>query len=76
MLGDTNSGVVNRAVDKGCTIDDLIFDEQAWSSQSAFLSHVSRVSFDLLKLRKITSAERSKLMVAARASGLGAPAPN
>lgn len=76
MLGNTNSGVVNRVVDKGCTIDDLIFDEQAWSSQSAFLAHVSKVSFDLLKLRKITAAERSKLMAAAQSSGVGVPAPN
>jgi predicted extracellular nuclease len=71
MLGNTNSGVVNRVMDKGCTIDDLIFDEQAWSSQSAFLAHVSKVSFDLLKVRKITAAERSMLMAAAQASGVG-----
>ena len=74
MLGNTNSGVVNRVIDKGCTIDDLIFDEQAWSSQSAFLAHVSKVSFDLLKQKKITSAERSMLMVAAQASGVGVAA--
>lgn len=71
VLGGANSGVVNRVIDKGCTIDDLILDEQAWSSQSAFLSHVSKVSFDLLKVRKITSVERSKLMTAAQASGIG-----
>ena len=75
LLGNTNSGVVNRVIDKGCTIDDLIFDEQAWNSQTAFLAHVSKVSFDLLKQRKITSAERSKLMVAAQASGVGVAAP-
>ena len=75
QLGGTDSGVANRVVDKGCTIDDLILDEQAWSSQAAFLAHVSKVSFDLLKVRKITAAERSKLMVAAQASGIGtAPA--
>lgn len=71
VLGSAISGVTNRVIDKGCTIDDLIFDEKAWSSQSAFLSHVSKVSFDLLKVRKITSVERSKLMAAAQASGIG-----
>lgn len=76
MLGNTNSGVVNRVIEKGCTIDDLIFDEQVWSSQSAFLSHVSKVSFDLLSKKKITAAERSKLMVAAQASGVGVTVPN
>ncbi len=72
VLGNASSGVVNRVIDKGCTIDDLILDEQAWISQNAFLSHVSKVSFDLLKQRKITAAERSKLMAAAQASGVGA----
>ena len=74
MLGTVNSGVVNRVMDKGCTIDDLILDEQAWSSQSAFLAHVSKVSFDLLGKKKITAVERSKLMAAAQASGVGVAA--
>jgi predicted extracellular nuclease len=75
LMGNTNSGVANRVMDKGCTIDDLIGDEQAWSSQPAFLAHVSKVSFDLLKVRKITAAERSKLMTAAQMSGIGLAAP-
>lgn len=73
VFGSTNSGVANRVVDKGCSIDDLILDEQAWSSQAAFLAHVSKVSFDLLAQRKITAAERSKLMVAAQGSRIGVP---
>jgi len=71
MFGTYDSGVTNRAVSGACTIDDLISDEQPWGSQQAFLSHASQVSFDLLKQRKITSLERSKLMVAASASGVG-----
>ncbi len=73
LFGSTSTGVTNRVVDKGCTIDDLILDEQSWTSQAAFLAHVSKVSFDLLRQRMITAAERSRLMVAARASGVGAP---
>lgn len=76
VLGSQASGVVNRVVDKGCTIDDLIDDEQAWSSRSAFLLHVSKVTADLLRQRKISAAERSRLMLAAMASGIGlAPTP-
>jgi uncharacterized protein len=75
VFGDSSSGVVNRVVDKGCTIDDLIGDELPWSSQSAFLLHVSKVSVDLLQKRKISAAERSKLMAAAIASGIGRPTP-
>ncbi|MCU7375552.1 5'-nucleotidase C-terminal domain-containing protein [Paucibacter sp. O1-1] len=71
LLGSVDSGVSNRAVDGQCTIDDLIADEQAWGSQAAFLNHASKISFDLLKQRRITAAERSRLMVAAQSSGIG-----
>lgn len=71
-FGTYNSGVTNRAVAGTCTIDDQILDdEQQWGSQSSFLSHVSTVTFNLLKAGKITAAERVKLMAAAQASGIG-----
>jgi len=71
-FGSTDSGVANRAVSGVCTIDDLILDdEQQWGSQSAFLAHVSKVGFDLLKQGKINALERSKLMSAAQLSGIG-----
>lgn len=71
VFGDYDSGVANRAVQGSCTIDDLIADEQAWGNQSAFLLHASRISIDLLRQRKITAAERSRLMAAALQSGVG-----
>ena len=70
-FGAFDSGVSNRAVTGACTIDDLIRDEQPWGNQPAFLAHASQVSFDLLKQRKITAAERSRLMSAALQSGVG-----
>ncbi|GAB2883019.1 bifunctional metallophosphatase/5'-nucleotidase [Uliginosibacterium flavum] len=70
-FGAYNTGVSNRAVVLNCTIDDQIGDEQAWGNQASFLAHVSKVSFDLLKQGKISAAERSKLMIAAQASGVG-----
>ena len=63
--------VANRAVDGVCTIDDLIKDEQPWGSQQGFLTHASKVSFDLFKQRKITAVERSRLMAGALKSGVG-----
>lgn len=66
------TGVDNRVQGADCkTLDDAFDDEAAWGSQAAFLSHVSNVSFDLLKARKITSAERVRLLSAAKASGVG-----
>ena len=73
VFGATSSGVVNRVVDKGCTVDDLIADEQTWGSQSAFLLHVSKITVNLLRQRKISAAERSQLMAAAISSGIGLP---
>ena len=71
-FGTYNAGVTNRAVAGTCTIDDQILDdEQQWGSQASFLSHVSTVSFNLLKAGKITATERAKLMAAAQASGIG-----
>lgn len=71
-FGSYDSGVSNRAVAGACTIDDQILDdEQQWGSQAAFLSHVSKISFDLLKAGKINPVERVKLMSAAQSSGIG-----
>ena len=72
LIGSTDSGVPNRVVDLACNnIDGLILDEQQWGSQAAFLSHVSKISFDLLKQAKISAAERAKLMSAAQTSAIG-----
>ena len=66
------TGVDNRVLGADCkTLDDAFDDESAWGSQAAFLSHVSKVSFELLKNRKISSAERVRLLSAAKASGVG-----
>ena len=35
-MGSLVTSVPNRVVDGACTLDDLISDEQAWGSQSAF----------------------------------------
>jgi hypothetical protein len=64
VFGSYDTEVANRAVDGICTIDDLIKDEQPWGSQQAFLTHASKVSFDLFKQRKITAVERNRLMAA------------
>lgn len=64
--------VANRVISSDCkTLDDAFNDEAPWGSQAAFLSHVSKVSFDLLKTRKLSSVERARLLSAAKASGVG-----
>jgi 5'-nucleotidase len=71
VFGSYDSGVPNRVVQGSCTIDDLFADEQAWGNQNAFLLHASKVSIGLLQKRKISAAERSRLMAAALQSGVG-----
>lgn len=67
-----NTGVANRVVSTDCkTLDDAFSDEAPWGNQADFLSHVASVSFELLKDRKITSVERTRLLSAAKASNVG-----
>lgn len=71
-LGSLATTVPNRVLSADCqTVDDAIGDEQPWGSQAAFLTHVSKVSFDLFKAGKLSAAERSRLLSAAQASGVG-----
>lgn len=71
VFGSYDTEVANHAIDGICTIEDLIKDEQPWSSQQAFLAHASKVSFNLFKQRKITAVERNKIMAGALQSGVG-----
>ena len=71
-FGDFASAVPNRVVSASCaTLDDAFADEQPWGSQAAFLSHVSSVSLGLQKAGQLSSAERTRLLTAAQASGVG-----
>lgn len=71
-LGAYATSIPNRFVSASCTtLDDLIADEQAWGSQAAFTTHVSRVSFDMQKAGQISAVERGRLLTAAVASGVG-----
>ena len=71
-FGAYDTGLGNRVVGADCaTLDDAFADEQPWANQAAFVSHVSRVSFDLQKAGKLSAVERVKLLSAAQASGVG-----
>jgi 5'-nucleotidase len=53
-------------------VDERIADEQAWGSQAAFLAHVSSVTMALQREGALSALERARLLVAARASNIGA----
>ncbi|PFG41150.1 hypothetical protein ATJ97_3698 [Georgenia soli] len=72
VLGDVDSGVANvPADDLGCTIDDLILDEQQWDDHGEFVEHVTAVTTELRVAGVITGQERGALTAAAARSSVG-----
>ncbi|GGS60204.1 ThuA domain-containing protein [Actinokineospora fastidiosa] len=72
-LRDSDTGLPNKDVGHGCTINDLIDDESAWDSHGAFVSHVTEVANLLKKDGVITGREHGALTKAAAKSGIGKP---
>ncbi|ROT29456.1 DUF1080 domain-containing protein [Micromonospora sp. HM5-17] len=70
-LGTLNSRVTNRTVEPGCTINNVIRDEQDWPSHSAFVQHVKEVAEHLHHLGAINHQEHATLVRVAQESGVG-----
>ncbi len=70
-LSDQDSGVANKQVGGGCTINDLIDDESAYPDHGAFVRYVTTIADQLQKDGTITSRENSALVRAASASDVG-----
>ncbi|WP_198664516.1 LamG domain-containing protein, partial [Jiangella endophytica] len=75
IVGGIDSGVANRTVSSGTTINDLILDEQPWSSRGAFLRHVTEVTRQLQADGVITGREASGIQRAAAQSDVGKAGP-
>ncbi|TDD42506.1 hypothetical protein E1286_30500 [Nonomuraea terrae] len=63
-IKDVGSGVPNRYRPDGCTIEDLIKDED--HTGSGLVGHVGKVVGQLITAKAITAAEGTKLIEAAR----------
>ncbi|WP_212816899.1 OmpL47-type beta-barrel domain-containing protein [Polymorphospora rubra] len=70
-LGTLNSGVPNRLVGTGCTINNLIASERLWLNHTEFMQHVRAVAKNLRELGVINNAERATLIETATASAVG-----
>ncbi|SNY69454.1 ThuA domain-containing protein [Paractinoplanes atraurantiacus] len=70
-LDAVDSGVPNRVVGQGCTIDDLIDDESTWASHDAFVRHVTEVTSRLTDDKVINGREAGALTKAAASSPIG-----
>jgi 5'-nucleotidase len=71
VLGSTDSGVPNRTLAGGCSINDLILDELDWKSHGAFVKHVAAIADDLRRQGIVSGAERGRIMRAAGQSWVG-----
>jgi hypothetical protein len=72
VVGDVDSGVANVVTDElGCSIDDLILDEQPWADHGDFVAHVAEVTTQLRRAGVITGQERGALVSAAARSTVG-----
>lgn len=68
-MRDADSGVENRDQGDGCTIEDLIKDEDDWPSLGRFLRHVQQVTDRLVRDGVITRLEQGLIIAAAGESG-------
>ncbi|GAA4593604.1 hypothetical protein GCM10023194_58290 [Planotetraspora phitsanulokensis] len=70
-LLDTDTGVANRVVGGGCTINDLIDDERGWSNHGEFVSHLNGLVNEFRKDGVIDNKEAAALSKAAAQSEIG-----
>jgi PKD repeat protein len=73
-LSDKDSGVANRVVGGGCTINDLIDDESPYADHGAFVRYVTTVADSLQSDGIINEREHGALVRAASGSDVGTPA--
>ncbi|GAA0460362.1 hypothetical protein Ade02nite_14630 [Paractinoplanes deccanensis] len=70
-LDAVDSGVPNRVVGQGCTVDDLIDDESTWATHDAFVRHVTEVTSRLADDKVLSAREVGALTKAAASSPIG-----
>lgn len=71
VVGDVDSGVTNHTLDDGCTINDLILDDDAWPNHGQFVRHVGAVTTQLVADDVISVRERSAIVRSAAQSDVG-----
>ncbi|GAB3902040.1 hypothetical protein GCM10027612_66480 [Microbispora bryophytorum subsp. camponoti] len=70
-LLDTDTGVANRVVGGGCTINDLIDDERMWQNHGEFVKHLNDQVNEFRKDGVIDNKEASALSKAGAQSEIG-----
>ncbi|MFI7274537.1 OmpL47-type beta-barrel domain-containing protein [Streptomyces sp. NPDC049879] len=73
VVGDRVTQVPNRTDAHGCTVNERIEDERAWSSHALFTTHVRDVTAALFEEGVIDQEGRRKIRNAAERSDVGQP---
>jgi glucose/arabinose dehydrogenase/PKD repeat protein len=71
VVGDIDSGVPNYGVGDGCTVNDLILDEEPWKNHGKFIKHVREVTKQLNKDGVLTKWEAHQIHRASARSKIG-----
>jgi cytochrome c len=66
VVGGVDSGVTNHTLANGCTVNDVILDEQPWDSRRDFDAHVREVVKQLVGDDVLTKHEARDIRAAAR----------
>ncbi|MER7168849.1 family 16 glycoside hydrolase [Micromonospora sp. NPDC000207] len=70
-FGTVDTGLPNRTVGTGCTINNLMASERIWLNHNEFMTHVRATTQHLMHLGVINRDERQSLVDSARASNVG-----
>ncbi|ONK10086.1 family 16 glycoside hydrolase [Streptomyces sp. MP131-18] len=73
VVGDELTNVPNRTDRDGCTVNERIEDEAAWSSHGSFLNHVRQVTTALIDDGVIDQRGAEEIRAAADRSDVGDP---
>ncbi|MFI5492219.1 ThuA domain-containing protein [Actinoplanes sp. NPDC051859] len=72
-MGESDTGVPNKAAGGGCTVNDLIDDEGAWPDHDSFVRHVSATADRLHAGGLLSGRESGSLTRSAAGSPIGRP---
>jgi hypothetical protein len=70
-MGTHDTGVANRVVEGGCSINDLVLDESPWASAAEFVDHVTALADRWYQRSLIPLKDRNGLVRGARESNVG-----
>ena len=73
VVGNIGTDIANEVVGAGCSINQLIRDDEAWRTRGAFVTHVIDVVEYLVGISVLTEEEGEVLISAAGRSNVGSP---